>query len=331
VRLAEQATVTILDGRTIVENRLGRAELVAVDGYLRMRAEGNNDCSLSVVKMALAEQVLALAEQERPAFVWTGHDSARRDLPYLREMTVRRAWQVTPRMRRVVLGGDISGLDRGGLHVRLLIPPRDRVPVWPYAAADGRTVWPDGDDTLTSRVYTIRWIDPSAKEIAIDVVLHPGCVAPGSAWAEGAQASYPVGILGPGGGDLDAADWYLLAGDETALPAIARMLDMLPASARAIVRIEVADREEEQPLRSMARVDLRWLHRNGAAAGTTSLLEDAVLAVEWPCPEVRSYAWIACEQAAARNLRAHFDKRCLDRQQRSIAAHWRRTSVEPGT
>ncbi|MFY0057010.1 siderophore-interacting protein, partial [Acinetobacter baumannii] len=92
-----------------------------------------------------------------------------------------------------------------------------------------------------------------------------------SAFAERAVVGDRVGVVGPGGGGLVAADWYLFAGDETALPAIARMLESLPAQARGKVFLEVADEAEIQPLTAPPSVDIEWLFRNGEPAGGTTL------------------------------------------------------------
>ena len=70
----------------------------------------------------------------------------------------------------------------------------------------------------------------------------------------------PVGILGPGGGEGPVADWVVLAGDETALPAIGRILEELPSDARGVAIVEVADAREEQDLPHPPGVALRWLH-----------------------------------------------------------------------
>jgi NADPH-dependent ferric siderophore reductase len=74
---------------------------------------------------------------------------------------------------------------------------------------------------------------------------------------------------------MPPADWYLLAGDETALPAIGRMLEDVPTTARVVVRIEVDSLADRQPLHSAAALDLQWLSREGRPAGTTALLAQA--------------------------------------------------------
>lgn len=247
-----------------------------------------------------------------------------RVLPFFREMTVARAHPVTPRMRRVVLAGDAVHFDAASLHVRVLIPPAGRPPVWPHADEAGRMVWPKGGDTLVPRVYTVRALDRARGEIALDVALHDGAATPGADWARGARPGDKVGLLGPGGAPFLPAAFTLFAGDETALPAIARMLEGLPATARAVVRIEVEDAGEEQPLRSRAALDVRWLHRSGAQAGASELIEAAVRAVELPRDHASVRVFAGCEQAAARRLRAYLTREAgLDKGRMSVAAYWR--------
>ncbi|MGU3493809.1 siderophore-interacting protein [Xanthobacteraceae bacterium A53D] len=315
-------TVTRADGHATITSTYGRADLSTEGKRLRFRLECPTAAALSVSKMALAEHLAEFAGDERPDFVWSGDVTAEARLPYLHELTVKEAFQITPRMRRVIIAGDVTVLDVESIHVRLLIPPQGRVPRWPTALPDGRTDWPKGEDALTPRVYTLRSVDRAQGTAAIDIVLHPG--APGSDWAVRAEAGMPATVLGPGGGGLPEADFYLLAGDETALPAIARWLERLPETARVVVRLEVADAAEEQPLPSRAMVDLKWLHRDGIEPGTGDLLEAAVKAVEIPADAADPYIWAGCEQQVARAIRAHVNTLGLPKARRSIAAYWRR-------
>ncbi|WP_159718681.1 siderophore-interacting protein [Geminicoccus flavidas] len=325
-RLAEHATVTETVVGALIESKFGTARLTASATCLRMRAEGHSDTALSVMKMVLAEHLVELADDAVPDFTWTGHDASRHDLPYFRAMIVAGAEQVTPHMRRLFLQGDLYGLDQDGLHVRLLIPPKGRRPVWPHARADGRIVWPSGADRLAARVYTIRGIERAKRQIAVDFVLHPESSGPGCRFAQTAQRGDPVGVMGPGGGMPDAvAGRYLFLGDETALPAIARMVEALPASAHATIRIEVGDPDEEQPIASAAVLDLVWLHRNGRPPGTTSLLEDAAAVLDGSAWGTGLQVFAGCEHSQARALRQHFAARGLDRKALNIAGYWRQS------
>jgi NADPH-dependent ferric siderophore reductase len=277
--------------------------------------------------MAMANHLLTRAGSPAPHVVWRGDVEAGSPLPYFREMRVVRRHLVTPHMQRLTLTGtNLARFATNGLHVRLHIPRRGSLPApWPVMGEDGRPDWPDGMPKPFSRAYTIRRIDVEAGEVDIDFVLHDGDNMPGADFARSAVTGDVVGMTGPGGGNVGKVGWYLLAGDETALPAIARILESLPASARAVVRIEVGGEEERQNLVSPAQTDIAWLLRGDRAAGTTSLLPDAVHDVIWPDDPVSVFAWAGCEHAAARRLRAFFrENRGLTREQHLCAAYWRR-------
>ncbi|UVF21722.1 siderophore-interacting protein [Microvirga terrae] len=309
-----------------VEFEYGTALVEARDDALYLLAEGPDATGLAYVKWSLAEHIIGFVEGESPRIAWEGDGQAGTPLPYFREMHVVNATNVTPRMRRVRLKGrDLARFATGGMHVRLLFPPSSgRAPSWPVMGEDGRPVGPRGEDRPVMRIYTIREIDVERNEIEIDFVLHEGDNTPGSTWALQARPGDTIGIMGPGGGELPAADWYLFAGDETALPAISRILAELPSECRATVLLEVEDASEEQPLCSRAALDIRWMHRNGAPAGTTSLIEDAVRAIDVPSDERRRFIWAGCEQKSCRCL-----KRLLRQEwkipttEHQVVAYWR--------
>ena len=120
------------------------------------------------------------------------------------------------------------------------------------------------------------------------------------------------------------AGWLLLAGDETALPAISRVLAAAAPQTRGVALLEVAGAAEEQPLPAPAGVELRWLHRDGAAPGTTTLLADAVAALPRP-PGEDVFAWVGAESAAVRTVRADLRGRWgLRRGQHHAIGYWRR-------
>ncbi|WP_262032400.1 siderophore-interacting protein [Microvirga sp. Mcv34] len=304
----------------------GSASVEADDDSLHILAEGTDATGLAYVKWSLAEHILGFAEGETPRISWTGDGATGSPLPYFREMRVVSAANVTPRMRRVRLKGpDLARFATGGMHVRLLFPPRaSAVPQWPVTGEDGRPVWPKGEDRPVMRIYTIRKIDVERGEIDIDFVLHDGDETPGSTWARRACPGDIMGAMGPAGGELPDADWYLLAGDETALPAISRILAELPAECRATVLLEVADASEEQLLRSSAALDIRWMHRNGAPAGTTSLLEEAIRGIAIPSSAARRFIWAGCEQKSCRCLKRILRKEWkLSTSEHQVVAYWR--------
>lgn len=196
---------------------------------------------------------------------------------------------------------------------------------------------PSGGDTVL-RTYTIRRVDPAAREIWIDFVVHgdDGIAGP---WARSVTPGTDVVVRGPGGGYLPdpAADFHLLAGDETALPAIAAALEALPARARGAVFVEVAGPADELDLVRPAGVAVTWVHR-GVAAGdagpdTTEGNAPLVAAVEslpWPDGDVQVFVHGEAE-TVMKHLRPYLRKeRGVPAARASISGYWRRGRTEEG-
>lgn len=225
--------------------------------------------------------------------------------------TVTAVERITPRMARITLGGDaVAGFpDEQPGEIITLIWPADGA-TDPVLPVDGWR-FPPGTPDQHARNYTIRRYDAGAPSVVIDVVLH-GDDAPASRWGARAQPGDTIGFAGPRVhfvGDPDA-DFTLLAGDETALPAIAATLERLPAGHRAIAYIEVADAGERQPLQPRCAAEVVWIHRDGAPAGRCPKLLDALRAAT--LPPGRAKVWVAGESLAVRGLREHLrDQRGL--------------------
>jgi NADPH-dependent ferric siderophore reductase len=192
----------------------------------------------------------------------------------LRLLDVHAVKHITPLMLRVTLAGDqLAGFSSPGYadHIKIFFPPAGSEPVMPVLGSDG-LAFPADSPRPEMRDYTPRAYDAASNTLEVDFVLHGD--GPASSWAAQAKGGQKIVIGGPRGSLVipDAFDWYLLAGDETALPAISRRLEELPSSARAIAIIEVASREEEQLLDTQAQAEIIWVHRNGAEAGNNNLL-----------------------------------------------------------
>lgn len=325
-QFSEHGAVTKTDRRRKIDLSFGSATIEADDQGLCFLAESDDETGLAYMKYAIANHVLEIVKNENPKIVWMGDGAAAGSSPpFFRQMRVVSARNISPHMRRVTLKGkDLRRFEHGGLHVHLLFPPKGiDNPQWPVTGEDGRPVWPDGDFKLVSRVYTIRNINAQRGEVDIDIVIHDG--TPGSTWALNVVRGDLVGMTEPGGGDVGEADWYLLAGDETALPAIGRILERLPASAKVTACIEVDNKSDEQDLLRYCNVDILWLHRNGQQAGTTSLLQEAVEAVQFPSDGSRIFAWTGCEFSAFKAIRNFLRKeRKLRREEHLVVSYWRR-------
>lgn len=214
-----------------------------------------------------------------------------------RALQVRRVERLSPGMVRVVLGGEVlsdfvsASFDD---HVKIFFPTA------------GEPV---------ARDYTPRRYDPVAQELAVDFALHGD--GPAADWARQAAPGQPLTVAGPRGSFVVPVDydWHLLAGDETALPAVARRLEELPAGTRAIVRLQVAA-GDRQALASAAQLDLQWLDDEAA-------LLQSVRALQWPAGE--GYAWCAAEAGVAAALRRIVvDEKGHDRRAIRAAAYWKR-------
>jgi NADPH-dependent ferric siderophore reductase len=182
-------------------------------------------------------------------------------------------------------------------------------------------VWPGGSHGVSLRSYTARRQDPVTGEVDVDFVLHGD--GPAAAWAAAAEPGSLLGIAGSGSLAFTPAPTVLLAADETALPAVARILADLPAGTRGTALLEVADAAEEQDLGETHGVQLRWLHRDGTPPGESTLLVDAVAALDRPDGDV--FAWVGAESAAVRSVRADLRGRWgLTRAQHHAIGYWRR-------
>jgi NADPH-dependent ferric siderophore reductase len=300
---------------------IGRLRL---DGQgILLRIEASSADALADTKGTIAGHLEEFAPGEALDIVWNGVRTAGPgNRPHnFRPMRVLRSIDLTPRMRRLVLAGeDLGRFDSAMMHVKILIPEPgtgSTEPAWPTVSASGQAVL---GSALTRRTYTLRRVDVAAGEVEIDFVLH-GDSSPGSRFATHARVGDWLGIGGPGGGGVPVGAWTLLAGDETALPAMARALETMPTEARGLAFIEVADAAEEQVLTHPAGVALHWVHRNGAAYGAQLL--DATRGAGWP-PGAEGSAWAACEHATARALRDHWEQECgLPRSQFRAASYWR--------
>jgi NADPH-dependent ferric siderophore reductase len=241
---------------------------------------------------------------------------------------VTRVEQLTPHMVRVVVGGEgLRRMEAGSYtdhYVKMLFARPGVTYPEPFDMGAIRETMP-AESWPVVRTYTVRNWRPEVPEMWIDFVVHgdEGIAGP---WAAGAKPGDPVRFMGPGGGYAPdpAADWHLLAGDESALPAIATALASMPAGARVHAFIEVSGPAEEQDL---AGATITWLHRGDAPIGST--LPGAIRRL--PFPAGRVHAFVHGEANFVKDVRAYLRKeQGIPLDQLSISGYWRRGLNEDG-
>jgi NADPH-dependent ferric siderophore reductase len=238
-----------------------------------------------------------------------------------RRLDVLRVVDITPRMRRITLGGpELAGFVSLGSddHIKLMFAQNAAE----QAALQSPTFSIKGDGPQPAmRDYTPRRFDLSLGELDIDFVLHGD--GPASTWAEQAQVGQHLYIGGPRGSMIvpDIFDSYLLIGDETALPAIARRLEELPAGRRVLAVIEIADAAEQQALQSAAEVEMIWVLR-----GQVDLL-DTVRTLTLPSGAL--YTFVAMETKLSRQVRrVLLDTHKVDEAFLKSVGYWRAEGSE---
>ncbi|MFH5774127.1 siderophore-interacting protein [Paracoccus sp. NGMCC 1.201697] len=272
--------------------------LIPGDGIARIELSAPEQRLIGVLQDSATE----LFESHGMSIIWDSVDEGAL-APGLALMQLVSVTQRTPGFIRVRLSGpEAARFGQGSMHFRLLLPPEGRSAIWPRIAANGRTRWPEGQDALHRPVYTIAeqredWID-------FDIFSHVG--SPTCDWAARVQPGTIIGIMGPGGGWCPEAEELWLFGDETALPAITRMLDLTQGQARAFVR---AAGHDLGPVADDPRVTV--------TEDLIKALADARIDADGDL-----HVWFAGHATLAREARRYLAARGLNKRQFTAAAYW---------
>lgn len=249
------------------------------------------------------------------------------------QLTVTGSELLTPSLRRVWFSSaDLSafeGSDWTDRYVKLIFPKAGVVYPEPLDPRALRGLMPP-EDMPEVRTYTALFPDVAAGTVAIDFVIHgdEGVAGP---WASRAKPGDTLLVNGPGGGYRPdpAADWHLLAGDESAVPAIGAALEALPDGATAQIVVLVDSIDHQPDLRLPENATLVFVHRD-AGGDATSQLELAVRGLEWLPGRVQSFVHGEAQEVML-GIRPYLLKeRGLARDQVSISGYWRRGRTEEG-
>lgn len=242
-----------------------------------------------------------------------------------RVLTVLRTENLSPDMRRIFLGGDDleATLPIGPLaptdHVKLAIPD----------AATGEVALPTFGDVgmnrpegVALREYTIRSFNAERRELAIDFVLHEH--GPAGRWASSAAPGDSLGVIGPRGTQLypTSYDRYLLAADETALPAAERWIEEAPDSATVDLLVLVENAASERELPRHPGLTLTWLHRS-AGGDLAAAVQKAM-----PSLEASTFVWAAAEAMSLVPIRRYLRELGHDRRSTDVRGYWKTGEAE---
>lgn len=218
---SEPAALTIQHQGNLLSIRLD-------EGIIGFEIEAVSENALFFLKEAVAHHLEECDPELGARLRWPDSDTAITP-PNFRTLAVVRRTRPIPGMTRLLLeGDDLEPLTRDGIHVKLMLPAqRGRTPTWPGVNRNGSTLWPKGEDRLHVRYFTLRDVSPNNGTATIDFVDHQGGNI--SDWAMAAAPGDLIGVMGPGGGLplQEQGKPVIIAGDMTALPAIARLLEEL--------------------------------------------------------------------------------------------------------
>ncbi|WP_161995298.1 SIP domain-containing protein [Rhodococcus sp. YH1] len=236
-------------------------------------------------------------------------------------LTVMGSERLTPHLVRVHFGG----------------PGFDEFEPGPYTDSYVKLELEAGGETVL-RTYTVRAVNPRSRQIAIDFVVHGdhGVAGP---WAASVRPGQTVVVRGPGGAYRPdpEADWHLLAGDDTAIPAVAAALEALAPDAVGRVFLEVTDAADAIDLAAPPGVEVTWLHRGSGAgavgpdlSGANAPLVAAVTGAEWLPGDPHVFIHGEAE-TVMHHLRPYIRKtRGVPAARASISGYWRRGRSEEG-
>lgn len=223
--------------------------------------------------------------------------------------TVRKIFRLTPHLIRVILTGGVEIFKVSGLgannKIFIPLPGQSKVVMRGFNFETQEWIIPPVEVRPIMRTYTHRAVDFDKKELTLDFVDH-GTGGPASAWANQAQLGHELGIaMKTHSKELyPPVEWYLLAGDMTAIPVLSVILESLPASAKGTCIIEVHGPEDEHEIRTKADIDFIWLHNAHPEKGS----DLAAQVKKVTLPDSSRFGFVACEFSSVKEIRNYLRK-----------------------
>ncbi|MGZ9810784.1 siderophore-interacting protein [Pseudoroseicyclus sp. H15] len=301
-------------GQLQAERQTGRAKIDLGGGAARIAVEAGDIGGLvatrGLVSWYLGGYDLVLAEP-----VWSGEDLSGQVPPNFHFADVVDVRELNRSYLRLTLEGDMAPFAAGGLHFRMFRQqPGIAAPVWPRMSARGTVDWPKGPGAPFCPAYTARHVYADAGVMMVDIFRHEG--GPTVDWCLSRPIGERVGLSFSGKDDTPVEPWLMMAGDETAVPALLRMLEQARPDQRGEVLLLAGDESAVQEVQTASQIEARWLIR-----GKGESLTEAAAGLRGPKGE--THYWFAASKAEARQMRAHFRQTLgVAREHMYCAAYW---------
>lgn len=311
-----RAVLEDVEGRITVQARLGRMGFAKAEGGVAVTLAAERADQLQTMRSMLIERLEKAAPDAVAGLRWSDTEAAGAPPPNFRMVTVESVEPLGTDFLRVrIRASDFALFDESSIHFRILLPKpgADRIE-WPTVAENGATRWPSGEAALHRPVYTAREIDPEAGTLTFDVFIHEGGRV--TDWASAVAPGAQTGLMGPGGGGIPQTRRIAMFGDETAFPAIARILDTLPGDATGQVMLQ-SERGAEcrYPMPEHPGIAVTWLRRDGGPDLAEMALAERA---RWG----ERFLWFAGEKSQCQRIRAAVKADGLATDQTYIAAYW---------
>ncbi|GGX68164.1 siderophore-interacting protein [Tateyamaria omphalii] len=278
----------------------------------RLEVEADGVSNLHVLRDSLVAHISHVQPDVAAQIAWSDTVQSGLRPPNFQFAEIKTTTRLCASFQRVTL--TLSKPDGFGdhvIHFRFVLPRLDdSAPEWPTLASNGSTRWPAGAKALHRPVYTAR--AHRGDEIDVDVFVHAGGRT--SEWAVAAAPGTSVALVGPGGGGILDACRVVLAGDETAYPAVSRIIDGLPEGAQGRVILLNHSGQRDYPIPCHDGLTVDWVEPPDFVSTVSAAASD--------CAD--GYLWIAAEAGHINALRTSDQILRHPKSQRYVSAYWKR-------
>ncbi|WP_373636796.1 siderophore-interacting protein [Yoonia sp. BS5-3] len=303
------------ESRLLIQTEFGVFGIENQDDGLRLMIKAPDADSLHIVRDGLVEHLIHYMPDLQETMRWSDNILADQFPPNFQFAEVIEVRAISTDFHRVILRPErLMHFGDSAIHFRFVLPPKGCAePVWPTLSPSGATVWPKGEHELHRPVYTVREQSNDKGTLSVDIFMHEGGRM--TPWAKTIKAEDRVAIIGPGGGGTLDVDQLVICGDETAFPAIARILATLPDHAWARVMLYSSSGATDYPIPEHPNFALQWV---GAESGLDFV--DAAHDAVSQNPE--AFVWFAAERLPTDMFRKLELIKNLPKSRKYIAQFW---------